>query len=285
MPTVQEYLALRNGTDVRGVAVFGVENEPVTLTREIVKQIANSFCFWLAAKTGKSELCIAVGYDSRISAPALSSAFLEGVTELGNDAVATGLSTTPSMFMLLKDENRKAKKEIDGSVMITASHLPFNRNGLKFFTPDGGLEGSEVKEILTLAGEREFPVRAKKGNILFAPYLDEYAASLVALVRKETGEEQPLKQKKILVDAGNGAGGFYVEKVLKPLGADTTGSQFLDPDGTFPTISPTPRTQKLCAPFARRSKRTAPISGLSSTPTWTERAPSIKAGKRSTATV
>ncbi|MBQ8319366.1 MAG: transketolase [Clostridia bacterium] len=240
MPTLQEYLKLRNGTDVRGVAVEGVENEPVTLTKEVVKQIAKAFVFWLGAKTGKAKLRIAVGYDSRISAPVLSAAFLDGITELGCDAIATGLSTTPSMFMLLKDEKRRGQGAIDGSVMITASHLPFNRNGLKFFTENGGLEGSEVKEILTLAGEKEFPTQTKKGSITFAPYLDEYAASLVALVRRETGEEKPLLGKKILVDAGNGAGGFYVEKVLKPLGADTEGSQFLTPDGSFPNHIPNP---------------------------------------------
>ena len=41
--------------------------------------------------------------------------------------------------------------KFDGSVMITASHLPFNRNGLKFFTIDGGLEKADIKEILTIA--------------------------------------------------------------------------------------------------------------------------------------
>ena len=44
----------------------------------------------------------------------------------------------------------------------------------------------------------------------------------------------------ILVDAGNGAGGFFTSKVLEPLGADTTGSQFLDPDGNFPNHVPNP---------------------------------------------
>lgn len=48
------------------------------------------------------------------------------------------------------------------------------------------------------------------------------------------GRERPLVGFRIVVDAGNGAGGFYVDKVLRPLGADTTGSRFLEPDGSFP---------------------------------------------------
>jgi len=63
-------------------------------------------------------------------------------------------------------------------------------------------------------------------------------------VRTATGEEKPLDGFKIVVDAGNGAGGFYVEKVLQPLGADTTGSQFLDPDGSFPNHIPNPEDGK-----------------------------------------
>lgn len=43
-----------------------------------------------------------------------------------------------------------------------------------------------------------------------------------------------------IIDAGNGAGGFFVERVLQPLGANTSGSQFLDPDGTFPNHVPNP---------------------------------------------
>jgi len=50
----------------------------------------------------------------------------------------------------------------------------------------------------------------------------------------------PLAGFRIVVDAGNGAGGFYAEKVLQPLGADTTGSRYLDPDGSFPNHIPNP---------------------------------------------
>jgi len=55
---------------------------------------------------------------------------------------------------------------------------------------------------------------------------------------------EPLAGFKIIVDAGNGAGGFFAEHVLKPLGADTTGSQFLEPDGNFPNHIPNPEDKK-----------------------------------------
>ena len=55
--------------------------------------------------------------------------------------------------------------------------------------------------------------------------------------------DEPLKGLKIVVDAGNGAGGFFVNEVLNELGADTTGSNFLDPDGTFPNHIPNPENK------------------------------------------
>lgn len=71
--------------------------------------------------------------------------------------------------------------------------------------------------------------------------MDDYAASLVAIIRQGAGQgNKPLAGLKIVVDAGNGAGGFFVEKVLKPLGADIHGSQFLQPDGAFPNHIPNP---------------------------------------------
>ncbi len=241
--TLQDYLNLRNGTDVRGVAVDGVKGEPITLTPAAAQNIVAAFCRWLSAKMGKDKLLIAVGHDSRISAPILCEGAVKGITLSGHDALVTGLSTTPSMFMLLKDERLTENERPDGSLMITASHLPFNRNGLKFFSENGGLEGGDIKEILTIAAEISFTDKPV-GKTVYCSYLNEYAQSLVDIVRNACGETQPLKGKHIIVDAGNGAGGFYADKVLVPLGADVTGSQFLDPDGTFPNHIPNPENKE-----------------------------------------
>ena len=212
--TLNDYLHLKNGTDVRGVACEGVEGEPITLTEEAVANIAKAFCVWLISRTGKTQVTIAVGYDSRITSPAICQTVVNAVISTGHNAVITGLSTTPSMFALLKDETRMQEKYCHGSLMITASHLPFNRNGLKFFSHDGGLESADVQEILSMAADYRFAETANYGEQVTLPYLDTYAASLVEKVRNATGEETPLAGKRIVVDAGNGAGGFFVDKVL-----------------------------------------------------------------------
>ena len=66
--TLENYLDLRNGTDVRGVACEGIAGESVTLTAEAAENIAKAFCVWLITHTGKTQVTVAVGHDSRITA-------------------------------------------------------------------------------------------------------------------------------------------------------------------------------------------------------------------------
>ena len=251
-----DWMKLKSGTDVRGVALEGVPGEEVNLTDEAVTGIMKAFCAWAAQRCGKEKLTIAIGHDSRLSAGRISACAVKAVTESGCDAIVTGLSSTPSMFMLLQEEDIGA----DASVMITASHLPFNKNGLKFFTPEGGLEGKDIADILAMAAEGA--ALSGSGCVRELCYIDRYSEGLVRFVREKTGQEQPLAGKKIVVDAGNGAGGFYVDKVLKPLGADTEGSQFLEPDGNFPNHIPNPEDKKAMHAISQRVKETGADFGI-----------------------
>lgn len=243
----KQYLKLQNGSDVRGVAMEGVEGEHVNLTPEIAMYIAAAFTEYTAKTCGKetSEVTISVGHDSRLTAGVLKNGVLEGIRKEGARAVDCSLSSTPSMFMstILPQLND------DGAVMITASHLPFNRNGLKFFTKDGGLEGKDIKALLMRAAELAetgiADVQMKEIETL--DLLSHYSANLRQIICKEIDareEDQPLSGMHVVVDAGNGAGGFFATQVLEPLGADISGSVYLDPDGTFPNHVPNPENAK-----------------------------------------
>ncbi|TQD74749.1 hypothetical protein C1H46_039722 [Malus baccata] len=141
-----DFLKLQNGSDIRGVAIAGVEGEPISLTEPVSEAIQ--------------------------------------------------------------------------LLLLHASHLPYNRNGFKILTNSGGLGKPDIKNILERA----------------ADIYDKFTA-----VRKAAGNiEKPLEGFHIVVDKGNGAGGFFAAKVLEPLGAVTTGSQFLEPDGMFPNHIPNP---------------------------------------------
>lgn len=230
-----DYKKLQNGSDIRGVALEGVEGQHINLTEEACKNIGRGFALWLKNRLGKDSLRVAVGRDSRLSGETLSGWLCGEMACQGVAVTDIGLASTPAMFM----STVTGEHPYDASVMITASHLPFNRNGFKFFTKDGGLEKQDIAAILDYAAGAE-QTGLTPAQVEHGVFMDDYAAILVNKVRTATGSERPLEGFKIVVDAGNGAGGFYVEKVLQPLGADTTGSQFLEPDGSFPNHIPNP---------------------------------------------
>jgi phosphomannomutase len=155
------------------------------------------------------------------------------------------------MFMSTVFENH----DYDGSMMLTASHLPFNRNGVKFFIHEGGLEKQDITKILTMAANVDDFSDVATVDATAVNLMDDYAAHLIAIIRKGSASNTPLEGLKIVVDAGNGAGGFFVDKVLQPLGADTTGSQFLEPDGMFPNHIPNPEDNTAMAAIISTVKK------------------------------
>lgn len=232
----------KSGTDIRGVAIDGVAGEPLDLTDEAVRRMAAGFAVWLSARAGKpaAALTVSVGRDSRISGPRLRDAVTAALTAAGVTVLDCGLASTPAMFMTTVDLG------CDGAVQLTASHHPYHRNGLKFFLPSGGLEGSDIEAVLQNAQDGIAPPAAS-GCCRSVEYMTQYAARLRRLICdgvKAADYDHPLAGFHIVVDAGNGAGGFYVSDVLAPLGADVTGSQFLDPDGRFPNHIPNPENEE-----------------------------------------
>ncbi len=234
-----DYKKLQNGSDIRGVALEGIEGQNVNLTEQACYDIGRGFALWLIKKTGKKNLKVAIGRDSRLSGEQLTKWISTSLVNEGISVTDFKMASTPAMFMSTITEGYM----FDGSIMVTASHLPFNRNGFKFFTKDGGVESSDIKEIIAFAESNE-KTGLTKGEILDGEFMSTYSKILADKIKKATGEDLPLKGFKIVVDAGNGAGGFYVDKVLKPLGADTTGSRFLEPDGSFPNHIPNPENEE-----------------------------------------
>ncbi len=234
-----DYKKLQNGSDIRGVAIEGIEGQNVNLTEKVCADIGRGFALWLIEKKGKTNLRVAVGRDSRLSGETLCKWLCSAMVKSGLNVVNFNMASTPAMFMSTVTDGFN----FDGSVMITASHLPFNRNGFKFFTSLGGLEKEDIKQILAYA-ESDKQTSLPEGTLSCGDFMDTYSNILADKIRKATGEERPLEGFKIVVDAGNGAGGFFVDKVLKPLGADTTGSRFLEPDGSFPNHIPNPENKE-----------------------------------------
>ena len=287
-----DYQKLQNGSDIRGIAMEGVAGETVNLGAEETMRLTKGFVLWLSEKLQKApqDLTISVGHDSRLSAESLKSAILMALQGIGATVYDCGLASTPAMFMSTIFEDYRC----DGAIMITASHLPFNRNGFKYFDRDGGLNKEDISHIIDCAQcenlddhfdrsgcaekgseagagndgcDKSAPeAGSKTGSVhkkdLIASYAAHLREKIIAEVRHPQTPDKPLAGLKIVVDAGNGAGGFYAEQILAPLGADVSASQFLEPDGHFPNHQPNPENKEAMQSISRRVVESGADFGL-----------------------
>lgn len=251
-----DYQSLKSGTDIRGDAL----GEKAVLTNEVALCIGGAFITWLSEKTGKhpSALTVAIGRDSRLTGPALLAACAEGMARTGAQVWDYGMCTTPAMYMSLLTEGFKA----DASIMVTASHHPYYRNGLKFFLPEGGVSATDISMILSIAANTA-PVDGPHPAVQKRDFLPVYKQQLMDRMRRglDTDVACPLLGLHVVVDAGNGAGGFY-EEMLREMGAWTEGSQFLEPDGHFPNHIPNPENEQAMAAISQAVVRVGADLGV-----------------------
>ena len=245
-----DWMALKSGSDVRGIAV----GENAVLTSSVAAALGTAFVRMLCRHTGKpaESLTVSIGRDSRISGPELLLSAAKGMAQTGAKVLDFGLCTTPAMYMSILTGGFKA----DGAVMVTASHHPYNLNGLKFFEEKGGLSGEEITILLQDASENCLNSQNDGGSIEQMSFLPAYQRQLSDRIKKGLGtnSERPLQGLHVAVDAGNGAGGFYAG-MLQDLGAWVDGSQFLEPDGMFPNHIPNPENEDAMASISAAVKR------------------------------
>jgi phosphomannomutase len=140
---------IQNGNDVRGAAI-ATEKEEMTITPDIAAYVADAFADYVAQQSGcgREELKIGVGRDSRITGPQMSEGCIRGLW--GTQVFMCGLTSTPAMFQ----STVLPESGFDAAIMITASHLPFNRSGMKFFTREGSLTKGALTGILKNAAQK-----------------------------------------------------------------------------------------------------------------------------------
>ena len=228
-------MSLKSGTDIRGTAI----GEKTDLTNEAIRKITDGFVKVVEEKCSVpvGEMTVAVGHDSRLSAERIKKNVISVLCARGVKVFDCSLASTPAMFMTTVTLGCTA------SVQITASHHPFDKNGLKFFTKDGGFEGSDITKILQYAELSDAADTEDSDTSEKIDFMSQYADILCGMICKGVNApdfKKPLEGFHIVTDAGNGVGGFYAEKVLRKLGADISGSLFLDPDGNFPNHAPNP---------------------------------------------
>lgn len=171
---------------------------------------------------------ILVGQDMRTSSPSLKAALVRGMTDQGADVVEMGLCSTPSFYW--------ATQSHPAGVMVTASHNPGKYNGFKICRagaiPVGS--GSGMEEIERIVLEQDFPPSTRKGVVSAVDTIDEFIRFNLSFLKTD-------KHFRIVVDAGNGMGGYTYGELLKRMPTNLIIiPMYFEPDGTFPNHEANP---------------------------------------------
>jgi len=231
---VPSLASLIKAYDVRGVV-------PDALDERVARALGAAFAHVVGVDDAGAESGlrrVVVGHDMRPSSPSLSRAFAEGVTSQGGDVVLIGLCSTDGLYY--------ASGSLDApGAMFTASHNPAQYNGIKLCRAgarpvgqDTGL--GEVRDLAERYLDDGLPVTTRPGSITEQDLLAGYAAYLRGLV-----DLSSLRPLTVVVDAGNGMGGFTVPAVLGqdaglPALPLTLVPLYFELDGTFPNHEANP---------------------------------------------
>jgi phosphoglucosamine mutase len=169
---------------------------------------------------------VVIGKDTRLSGYMIESALVSGFTAVGMDVFQFGPLPTPAVAML----TRSLRADI--GVMITASHNPYEDNGIKFFGPDGQKLSDDVEmeiEKLMAGGlEQGLVPSAKIGR---AKRIDDSQARYIEFAKRTFPRNLRLGGMRIVIDCANGAAYKVAPEVLWELGADIV-TLGVSPDGT-----------------------------------------------------
>ncbi len=168
---------------------------------------------------------VVIGKDTRISGYMLETALTSGLLSMGMDVLLVGPMPTPAIAHLTKSMSAAA------GIMITASHNPFEDNGVKIFGPDGyklsdDLEAQIEQHIL---GENDESSTLPPAEIGKAYRIDDARGRYIEFV-KQTAENIPLHGVKVVVDCGHGAAYHIAPLIFQELGAEVI-TMGIDPDG------------------------------------------------------
>ena len=208
------------GTDgVRGVA------NVYPMTAEMAMQIGRAAAYIF--KNGKKRHRIVIGKDTRLSGYMLESALVAGICSMGVDVLLVGPLPTPGIA------NITSSMRADAGVVISASHNPFEDNGIKFFSRDGFKLPDEMELMMEelIFSKRIDSLRPTARDVGKAYRIDDAVGRFVVFLKSTFPKDLDLSGLKIVLDCANGAAYKVAPAVLEELGAEVI-SIGVKPNGT-----------------------------------------------------
>ena len=217
---------------------------PAELNRETVHLLGLAIGTYYHDKGARR---ISVGHDCRLSSPSLSVGLINGLIESGMEVVDVGMSPTPLLYFSLHELNT------DGGVQITGSHNPPEFNGLKVCLGRSTIHGEEIQKIRKIIESGDFS--RGRGSLTEARITGAYLQYMRENIR-------PGKVKrKVVLDAGNGAGGPIACEAYKQMGFEVV-PLFCEPDGRFPNHHPDPTIPEYLESLIARVGETSSDLGI-----------------------
>lgn len=215
--------------DIRGIV-------DVDLDEEVYETIGKAFGTYVKDHGAK---VVSLGRDCRLSSPEYASAMTKGITSTGVDVVDIGMVTTPMLYFSLYN------LDVDGGVMITASHNPGEYNGMKLCRGKDSVFGEQIQEIRKIADKGEFHIG--NGTATETSVEEKYALFLKSNIEIKPG-------LRLAVDYGNGMVGMIGPRMFREFGCDVK-ELYVTPDGTFPNHHPDPTVEENVAELAETVSR------------------------------
>jgi phosphomannomutase len=208
-----------HSTTLREYDIRGIIGE--TLGAEDAYAIGRGFGSIVVRGGGK---CVAVGYDGRLSSPMLEEALVSGLNDSGCNALRIGMGPTPMLYYA-----EAVLDNVDGGIEITGSHNPANYNGFKMVHNSAPFFGADIQKLGTMAAAGDWEIGS--GSFESHDIMDQYLERLASVA--------PIKAFRIGWDAGNGAAGPVIEKLVTMIPGEHH-LLFVDVDGQFPNHHPDP---------------------------------------------
>ncbi len=201
--------------DIRGIVGEDLTQETVEIIGKAIGTVLRM----------KGKRTVAIGRDARNSSKPFSQALISGLLSTGCNCIDFGMVPTPVFYFGVSTKN------MDGGVMITGSHNPPEFNGFKIMIGDETLYGEGIKEIEKIIVKERF-FEESTGSLSSYQILNEYINFVVSNVKIS-------RKLRIIIDAGNGVGGFVASPIYKELGNEVF-ELYCEPDGNFPNHHPDP---------------------------------------------
>ncbi len=255
------------GTD----GVRGMANK--TITPELALKVGQAA--GLAFRNGEHRHRVVIGKDTRLSGYMIEAALQAGFTSVGIDVLLLGPMPTPAVAMLTRS------MRADLGVMISASHNPYEDNGIKLFGPDGYKLSDAVERKIEALIDGDLGSRlAKSAAIGRAKRIESVHARYIEFAKRTLPRHLSIEGLRVVVDCANGAAYKVAPEALWELGAEVIAIG-VDPDGFTSTRMSARRRPKL---WRARCANSAPMSASRSTATPTASSSSTSAAMWSMAT-